>query len=79
MIYNDQKSVFSTRSLAILGCIIEDGKIQKSIEESVATTIDENVLFELETDTSEVAIVATLKQAGHPVAFFSRMLQGPEI
>ena len=52
--------------------------LKKSIEESVMTAVDEDVPFEVETDASEVAIAATLNQAGHPVAFFSRMLQGPE-
>ena len=52
--------------------------LKKSIEESVMTAVDEDVPFEVETDASEVAIAATLNQAGHPVAFFSRTLQGPE-
>ena len=53
--------------------------LKKCIEESVVTAIDENLLFDVETDASEVAIVATLNQAGRPVAFFSRTLQGPEV
>ena len=43
------------------------------------TAIDEDIAFKVETDASEVAIAATLNQAGRPVAFFSRTLQGPEI
>ena len=38
--------------------------LKKSIEESVVTAIDENISFEVETDASEVALVATLNQAG---------------
>ena len=33
----------------------------------------------METDASEVALAATLNQAGRPVAFFSITLQGPEV
>ena len=144
MTYNDEKSVFSTRRLAILGCVVEEGEIhpdpehlrplqelpvpnsikslnrckglfsyysqwipgfsdrmspinscktfplsadaiaafeslKKSIEESVVTAVDEELPFEVETGASEVAIAATLNQAGRPLAFFSRTLQGPEI
>ena len=144
MSYNEEKSIFSTRCLAILGNIVEKGDIcldperlrplrelsvpnstkslsrckvlfpyyfqwipgfsdrmkhintckifllsskavaafeslKKSIEESVVTAIDEHIPFEVETDASEVALVATLNQAGRPVAFFSRTLQGPEV
>ena len=34
--------------------------LKKSIEESVVSAIDENLPFEVETDTSEVALAATL-------------------
>ena len=139
--YNEEKSVFSTRRLAILGSIVKEGEIRpdperlkplqelpvpnsikslnrckglftyysqwipdrmkpinsskafplsteavaafeslkKSIEVSVVTAVDEKLLFEVETDASEVALVATLNQAERPVAFFSRTLQGPEV
>ena len=51
--------------------------LKKSIEESVVTAIDENL--QVETDASEVALAATLNQAGRPVACFSRTLQEPEV
>ena len=144
MTYNDEKSVFSTRCLAILGCVVEEGEIRpdpgrlrplqelpvpnsikslnrckgrfsyysqwipgfshrmspinscksfplsadataafeslkKGIEESVVMAVHEELPFEVETDASEVAIAVTLNQAGRPVAFFSRTLQGPGI
>ena len=42
----------------------------KDIENSLMTAIDESIPFEVETHASDVAIAATLNQAGHPVAFF---------
>ena len=142
--YNDAKSVFSTRKLAILGYIVGEGEVRpdperlqpllqlpaptdmkslrrvlgffshyspwihhysdkirpltttssfpisreaqqvfenlkKDIAESVVCAVDEDVPFEVETDASDYAIAATLNQNGHPVAFFSRMLHGPEV
>ncbi len=53
--------------------------LKKNTEESVVTAIDENLPFEVETDASEVALAAPLNQAGRPVVFFSRTLQGPEV
>ena len=142
--YNDDKSIFSTRKLAILGYIVEEGKVRpdperlcpllqlptpnnmkslrrvlgffshyspwiqrysekirpltaastfpisrdaqtafenlkRDIAESVVCAIDEDAPFAVETDASDFAIAATLNQNGRPVAFFSRMLHGPEI
>lgn len=44
--------------------------MKKIIAEAVILAIDETVLFEVETDTSNVALAATLNQNGRPVAFF---------
>ena len=49
------------------------------IENSVVCAIDESEPFELETDASYVAISGVLNQNGRPVAFYSRILQGPEL
>ena len=46
---------------------------------AVITAINDDLPFDVETDASDVAIAAILKQDNNPVAFFSRSLQGPEL
>ena len=41
--------------------------------------VDETQPFQVETDTSEFALSATLNQNGRPVAFFSRTLNKSEL
>ena len=53
--------------------------LKKTIEDAVVTAIDETILFEVETDASEVTLTATLNQNGKPVAFFAQTLQGSEL
>lgn len=52
--------------------------LKKEIANSVVNSIDESLPYTVETDASDVAIAATLNQAGRPVAFFSRMLNQSE-
>ena len=49
------------------------------MEDTVVVAIDDNIPFEVDTDASDVALVATLNQNGQPVAFFSRTLQDSEL
>lgn len=48
--------------------------LKKDIEDAVVSSIDPNSPFIVETDASEHAIAATLRQNGRPVAFFSKTL-----
>ncbi|XP_069779187.1 uncharacterized protein [Narcine bancroftii] len=53
-------------------------RIKSDIAAATLHAIDESVPFQVESDASDFALAATLNQAGRPVAFFSRTLQGPE-
>ena len=53
--------------------------LKKMVEKSFAAAIDESIPFKVETDESEVTLVATLSLDGKPIAFFSRSLQGSEL
>ena len=52
--------------------------IKKDIAHSVVTSIDPNTPFVVETDASDHAIAACLRQSEQPVAFFSRTLSPTE-
>ena len=53
--------------------------LKLDIANSAVRGIDENKLFELKSDASNVAISCVLNQNSRPVAFYSRTLQGPEL
>ena len=50
--------------------------LRKMVEKSFVTAIDEGIPFKVETDASEVILVAALSQDGETAAFFSHSLQG---
>ena len=52
--------------------------LKKDIAKSAITTIDQNIPLVVETDASDCAIAASLRQADCPVAFFSRTLSQAE-
>ena len=53
-------------------------ELKAEIADSSFHAIDENRLFVVECDASEVAISAALNQVGRPVAFMSHTLRGSE-
>ena len=86
--YSEWIPEFSVRIKPITGCksfplpqpaVEAVENLKKTIEDAVVTAIDESIPFVVETDASEVALVATLNQNGRPVAFFSRAIQGSEL
>ena len=52
--------------------------LKSELENAVVVSIDYSEPLVVETDTSDVAIAATLNQNGRPVAFFSRTLSPAE-
>ena len=53
--------------------------LKKKLESATLHSIDESLSFVVESNTSEVALSATLNQGGRPVVFMSRILQGSEL
>ena len=54
-------------------------QIKQEQEVTALKPIDESLPFEVECDTSDVAISAAFNQGGRPVAFMSKTLQGSEL
>ena len=53
--------------------------MKDDIRKAVVCCIDESLPFQVETESSDYALVATLNQQGRPVAFFARTLQPHEM
>ena len=74
------KPITSWKSLALFSegeQAFED--LKSIIDKAAVYAIDDSVLFEVETDASDVAITAFLNQKERPVAFLSHTLQGNEL
>ncbi|XP_062891719.1 uncharacterized protein LOC134339275 [Mobula hypostoma] len=54
-------------------------RIKGDIAKAAMHAVDEAIPFQVESEASDFVLAATLNQAGRPVAFFSRTLQGPDI
>ena len=78
--YSDK--IVRLKSVTSFPLSFEPVKDFESLKQDIANAslqaIDENAPFVVECDASDVAISATLNQAGRPVAFMSRTLHGSE-
>ncbi|GFX21450.1 retrovirus-related Pol polyprotein from transposon opus [Trichonephila clavipes] len=59
--------------------VLTFNSLKDDVANAVLATIEDDIPFRVETDSSDFAIGATLSQAGRPVAFFSRTLHASEL
>ncbi|GFW61781.1 retrovirus-related Pol polyprotein from transposon 297 [Trichonephila clavipes] len=59
--------------------VLTFNSLKDDVANAALATIEDDLPFRVETDSSDFAIGATLSQAGRPVAFFSRTLHASEL
>ncbi|GFV31461.1 putative retrovirus-related pol polyprotein from transposon opus [Trichonephila clavipes] len=59
--------------------VLTFNSLKDDVANAALATIEDDIPFRVETDSSEFAIGATLSQARRPVAFFSRTLHASEL